>query len=80
MYEPGNWIGRIGPKPLLMVVARDDTVTPTDLQLAAFERAVEPKRLKIVPGGHFDAYIAQFEPTSSAALDWFSQHLQGQTA
>jgi alpha-beta hydrolase superfamily lysophospholipase len=80
MYEPGNWVGRIGPKPLLMVVARDDTVTPTDLQLAAFERAVEPKRLKIVAGGHFDAYIAQFQATSSAALDWFSQHLQGQPA
>ena len=80
MYEPGNWVPRIGPKPLLMVVARDDTVTPTDLQLAAYERAVEPKRLKLVPGGHFDAYIAQFEATSSAALDWFSQHLQGQAA
>jgi hypothetical protein len=78
MYEPGNWVGRIGPKPFLMVVARDDTVTPTDLQLAAYERAVEPKRLKLVAGGHFDAYIAQFEATSAAALDWFALHLQGQ--
>jgi fermentation-respiration switch protein FrsA (DUF1100 family) len=76
MYEPGHWIARIGPKPLMMVVARNDTITPTDLQLGAYERAVEPKRLEIVPGGHFDAYIAQFEPTSSAALDWFSRHLQ----
>nr|WP_297383366.1 alpha/beta fold hydrolase [uncultured Roseateles sp.] len=76
MYEPGQWIGRIGPKPLLLVVARNDTITPTDLQLAAYERAVEPKRLEIVPGGHFDAYLSQFDPTSSAALAWFSQHLQ----
>ena len=76
MYEPGHWLPRIGPKPLLMVVARDDTVTPTDLQLAAYERAVEPKQLTLVPGGHFDAYIAQFEATSSAALQWFSRHLR----
>lgn len=75
MYEPGHWLPRIGPKPLLMVVAREDTITPTDLQLAAYERAVEPKRLVLVPGGHFDAYLAQVETTSSAALAWFREHL-----
>lgn len=75
MYEPGLWIPRIGPKPLLMVVARDDVITPTDLALAAFERAVEPKRLKLIDRGHFDAYRSEFEQSSSAACDWFVEHL-----
>ncbi len=75
MYEPGHWVSRIGPKPLLMVVAENDVITPTDLALAAYERAVEPKRLKIVKRGHFDAYRSEFEATSSAARDWFVQHL-----
>jgi hypothetical protein len=27
MYEPGIWISRVSPTPMLMVVARDDKVT-----------------------------------------------------
>ena len=76
MYEPGVWVSRIGPKPLLMVVADNDVITPTDLALAAYERAVEPKRLKIVKGGHFDAYMGAFKESSSVARDWFVEHLQ----
>jgi len=68
-------IDRIGPTPLLMIVADKDDVTPTDLALAAYNRAVEPKRLRLILGGHFDPYIAQFEAASSEALDWFSSHL-----
>ncbi|AVH54763.1 MULTISPECIES: alpha/beta hydrolase [Streptomyces] len=75
MYEPGTWITRVSPTPLLMVVALGDTVTVTDLALAAYERALEPKQLQLIPGGHFDPYVAQFDQASTAALDWFRQHL-----
>jgi len=75
MYEPGAWAPRIGPKPLLMVVALHDTITLTDTALEAFERAHEPKKLSLIPGGHFDAYAKGFDASSSAALAWFQQHL-----
>ncbi len=75
MYEPGTWIPRVSPTPLLMVVAMRDTITVTDLALAAYERALEPKRLATIPGGHFDAYQSQFGPSSAAALNWFREHL-----
>lgn len=75
MYEPGGWVPRVSPTPLLMVVATHDTVTVTDLALAAYERALEPKRLVLIPGGHFDPYLKEFEASSSAALAWFRQHL-----
>ena len=75
MYEPGQWVSRVSPTPLLMVVALDDTITLTDTGLAAYERALEPKRLVTVHGGHFDAYRAQFETSSTEARDWFLQHL-----
>jgi fermentation-respiration switch protein FrsA (DUF1100 family) len=75
MYEPGAWIGRVSPTPLLMVVALNDTITVTDLALAAYERALEPKRLELVPSGHFDPYRSQFDQSSRAALDWFRAHL-----
>jgi hypothetical protein len=75
MYEPGAWISRVSPTPLLLVVAASDAITVTDLALSAYERALEPKRLRLIPGGHFDPYLAQFDAASSAALDWFSEHL-----
>jgi hypothetical protein len=75
MYEPGTWIARVSPTPLLMIVALQDTITLTDLELAAYERALEPKRLVMIPGGHFDPYITRFDQSSAAALDWFNEHL-----
>lgn len=65
----------MSPTPLLMVVATGDAVTVTDLALAAYERALEPKRLRLIPGGHFDPYLELFDTASSAALDWFREHL-----
>jgi uncharacterized protein len=75
MYEPGIWIPRVSPTPLLMVVALNDTITVTDLALAAYERALEPKKLVTIPGGHFDPYLGQFQKSSSAAVAWFREHL-----
>ncbi len=75
MYEPGHWISRVSPTPLLMVVAMHDTITLTDLELAAYERALEPKRLVTIEGGHFDPYLARFNEASAAAIEWFRQHL-----
>jgi hypothetical protein len=43
-----------------MVVASSDTVTITDLALAAYRRALEPKRLALIPGGHFDPISTSF--------------------
>jgi uncharacterized protein len=75
MYEPGTWITRVSPTPLLMVAGTDDVITMTDLALAAYERALEPKKLELLPGGHFDPYLRQFDRSGSAALAWFRQHL-----
>jgi cephalosporin-C deacetylase-like acetyl esterase len=77
MYEPGIWVGRVSPTPLLMVVGLNDTITLTDLALAAYERALEPKRLELIPGGHFDPYLSSFPKSSGAALAWFRKHLCG---
>lgn len=54
--DPSHLIHRLAPTPLLMTVAANDVLTPTDLALEAFARAREPKQLHIIPGGHFDGY------------------------
>lgn len=75
-YEPGSFVERIAPTPLLMIVGDDDVVCPTDMALAAFNRAREPKRLELYPGGHFSAYTDQFERAARAAAEWFAEHLR----
>jgi cephalosporin-C deacetylase-like acetyl esterase len=75
MYEPGQWISRVSPTPLLMIIGLNDIITLTDTGLAAYEQALQPKKLVTFPGGHFDAYLSQFEKTSAAARDWFIEHL-----
>ena len=77
-YNPAANIHRISPTPLLMVVVTDDDrLTPTDLALEAYSLALEPKKLVMFHGGHFEAYQ---EPgltvTAGAAVDWFRQWLK----
>jgi uncharacterized protein len=75
MYEPGIWISRVSPTPLLMIVALQDVITVTDLALKAYEGALEPKKIELVQGGHFDPYVTHFAQSSSAARAWFQTHL-----
>jgi fermentation-respiration switch protein FrsA (DUF1100 family) len=75
-YEPGAYIDRISPTPLLMAVAAQDHLTVADEAFAAYQRALEPKKLVILPGGHFDAYVKAFDLASAAARDWFTAYLK----
>jgi dienelactone hydrolase len=76
-YNPGAFIERIAPTPLLMIVAKSDKQTPSDLQRAAFARAGEPKKLVVISNAqHYDVYTTRFAETSTAARDWFAAHLR----
>jgi fermentation-respiration switch protein FrsA (DUF1100 family) len=75
-YEPGAYIQWVSPTPLQLVVARDDHLTVSDLAIEAYERALEPKRLVILPAAHFDAYTIGFEGAAGAATEWFVEHLR----
>lgn len=76
-YHPADAIEVISPTPLLMLAAESDLLIPIDLVREAFERAGEPKKLIILPCGHFDLYENQpwHDQAVSAATDWFTTHL-----
>lgn len=74
-YQPGAYLRLIAPTPLLMCVASDDVLTPTKIAIDGFAEAREPKKLVVLPGGHFDAYVKGFEISSKVQLEWFRQHL-----
>ncbi|WP_336810114.1 alpha/beta hydrolase [Bosea sp. MMO-172] len=74
-YEPASYISFISPTPLLMIVALGDHLTIAEEAVAAYERARHPKKLVTLKGGHFDAYVADFDNASTAATGWFKEHL-----
>ena len=74
-YEPGVYLPWISPTPLLMLVAREDHLTPSEFAISAFQRANEPRKLVILSGGHFDAYVKGFEASSGEARDFLIEHL-----
>ena len=54
-YEPGAHVAHISPRPLMMIAAEQDHITPTDLALNAFARASEPKALEWIKGDRLGA-------------------------
>ena len=48
-----------------MTVAQNDDLTPADLALKVYGRALEPKELHILKSGHFDAYSGPFFETNA---------------
>jgi fermentation-respiration switch protein FrsA (DUF1100 family) len=75
-YDPSFHISRISPTPLLMTVADNDVLTATDLAPKAFSRALEPKELHILPGGHFDGYSGpNFEANAGRQTEFLRKTL-----
>ncbi|MCE9648978.1 MAG: alpha/beta hydrolase [Parvibaculum sp.] len=75
-YEPGIYIPRISPTPLLMVAALGDHLTPFDMTAAAFETALEPKKFLSLPCMHFEAYTGDiFKMSAPVQRDWFKTYL-----
>ena len=76
-FEPAVRIDAIAPTPLRMVLAKKDFLIPTDIALAAYARAHEPKSLVFLEGGHLGKSEGDdFETASAAARDWFVQWLK----
>jgi hypothetical protein len=53
----------------------NDTTTPTDEILEAYNHAREPKRLKILRGGHCDLYCCKRGEATKAALEFYKEVL-----
>ena len=75
-YASGRFIDLVAPRPLLMILARNDAIVPPDSIRQAFSRAGEPKRLMEIEGGHYSVYNGPgAEEAGKAATDWFAAHL-----
>jgi alpha-beta hydrolase superfamily lysophospholipase len=58
-FRPEEQIGRIAPRPVLLVHGAADRLVPVDESRQLFEHAGSPRRLELLPGvGHFDWVMA----------------------
>ncbi|MGH2961214.1 MAG: alpha/beta hydrolase family protein [Solirubrobacterales bacterium] len=73
-HEIAEAVELIGPKPLLLIHARGDDQIPYAQSEALFRRAVEPRKLIVLPGGHHRS--AQHDPEiHGIALRWMERTL-----
>src|SRR2546425_11623029 len=69
------------PRPLLMILARNDAIAPPESIRHAFARAGEPKRLLEIDGGHYAVYTGRgADDAGQAATEWFTEHLRKRSA
>jgi fermentation-respiration switch protein FrsA (DUF1100 family) len=75
-FDPISLIHLIAPTPLLIIAAEHDTLIPLDAPVSAYQRALEPKSLKILPCSHFDVYTEPWiGEAARAAVDWLKSQL-----
>jgi dipeptidyl aminopeptidase/acylaminoacyl peptidase len=71
--SPLRWIGRISPRPLLLIHGDKDDLVPVEHAHRLYEKAGEPKELVMLPGaGH---RLRLEENAITAALDWLKTKL-----
>ncbi len=80
-HAPGRFIDLVAPRPLLMILARNDAIAPAQSIRDAFARAGEPKRLLEIDGGHYAVYTGRgADDAGQAATEWFTEHLRSRSA
>ena len=67
-------VGLLAAKPLILLHARGDDVVASEWSEELFERAAEPRRLIVVPGGHHRSVQHDHE-LNALALDWLERSL-----
>jgi fermentation-respiration switch protein FrsA (DUF1100 family) len=65
---PERWVGRIAPRPFVMLNARDDEQMPHPFVRRLYESAREPKQMIWVPGGHVRAKPELVRPLVDTVL------------
>lgn len=59
-FDPVDALPRIPPRPLLVIHGTNDDITPIELGRALFEKAGDPKTLRVVDGGgHVTPWVAE---------------------
>lgn len=76
LRDPISVVGRVAPRPLLLIAPRDDRLIDWRQSVRLYEAAGEPKELMVVDGaGHAEAYAAAPDRYRSRVLDFYERSL-----
>lgn len=72
-YRPEEVIGRLSPRPVLIMHGEADDVTPVEEAEMLYKAAGDPKKLIVFPNAyHHDVYLDPlFHDVMKIALEWF---------
>jgi uncharacterized protein len=73
--DVGEAVERIGGRPLILMHAEGDTQVPSEHSEELYERAGDPRKLVVVPGGAHTTVQHDAE-LQSAALRWLERELE----
>lgn len=74
-YHPINSVEETKSIPILFIVARQDEINPSKFAIEAYEKASDPKKLILLNGDHFSAYLEEFSLAAQSACDWYRDTL-----
>jgi len=76
-YRPEEVVAKLSPRPLLIMHAGSDDLTPTEEAESLHRKAGEPKNLVIFPEAHHhDVYLDPlFHEVMKVSLEWFKRWL-----
>jgi fermentation-respiration switch protein FrsA (DUF1100 family) len=70
IVSPIKWIGKISPRPLLLVHGDADELIPLEHVHRLYQKAKEPKELKIIPGAKHKMRLEK--AATDLVLDWLA--------
>jgi uncharacterized protein len=74
--DPSKWVGKIAPRPVLMVHGEVDEAVPPATGQALFDAALDPKTMLWYPGGHGPTTAADGGRVFFTVVAWLDQYLK----
>ncbi len=74
MFQPDEMIGRISPRPVLLVHAANDSVTPTNESIELFKRAKAPVELHLIDDADHFMFAEANQRVINLIRDWLQRY------
>ena len=75
-FDPVSLIHLMAPTALLLIAGEHDNLIPIKIVREAYDRALEPKSLSVLPITHFEPYKDPWlSKAAGLAIEWFQDYL-----
>jgi dipeptidyl aminopeptidase/acylaminoacyl peptidase len=78
-FRAEDVVANIAPRPLLLIHASNDSVTPTEQSIELFKRAKPPTELHLISDADHFMFSNPSSPEARLIVDWLARYLPVQT-